>query len=240
METPESHRCGHVPARVGIEDTRGISPGSFIFFENSCSMVGIELMKKPLAIVLAIFFVLVFFDWIGKGAGAFLAPGGTDGLAQVDFAFFSKNNLEDYITQGYGYTSMAGFYIHAWHNGIDIAAQYGATVLSATDGTVLGTGNQDDFCYKRGFGKFIAIQDTTNRNLVLFYAHLGTIKVEAGDEVKKGELIGTIGTTGLETGTHLHFSVFSSDGFSIKPKNGCGPGADGKDMNPMRYLPTFQ
>ncbi len=197
---------------------------------------------KAVGYFLVIFFVLVVFDWLFSGFGGLLttfAPGSNSGLATVDFAFFSKNDVKNYITQGYGYTAMAGYYIHGWHNGIDIAAKYGAPVLSATDGTVLATGNQDDYCYKRGFGKFVAVA-SDKKNLVLFYAHLGSIHTKVGERVDKSALLATIGVTGLETGTHLHFSIFSADGFQIKPKNDCGPGPNGEDMNPMKYLPGFK
>ena len=102
---------------------------------------------------------------------------------------------------------------------------------------MIATGNQDDYCRGRGFGRYVAVADGAN-HLVLWYAHLGKIYVEAGDTVKKGMEIGTVGNTGFETGTHLHFSVFDLNGFSMKNKNGCGPDPDGKDLNPLSYLGT--
>ena len=196
------------------------------------------MLKKFSTIFLVIFFILVFFDWILSGLHEYIPQG--NGLATVDFSFFLKKNSKNYITQGYGSTAFSLFnYVGHRHNGIDIAAQYGAPVLSATDGTVVSTGNQDQFCYKRGFGKFIAVQSDKD-NLVLFYAHLGEIKVKAGTKVTKEQTIGAVGASGFETGIHLHFSVFDATNFQMKNKNGCGPDPDGKDLDPMKYIKEFE
>ncbi len=192
--------------------------------------------KKPILVILAFFSILVFFDWLFSGARALLAPRGGSGLAEINFAFFSNKDLRNYITQGYGATSFSLFnYAGRWHNGIDIAAQYGARVLSISDGGVIATGNQDDFCYKRGFGKFVAVI-ANKANLVFFYAHLGSIATSAGSRIKKGDMLGSVGNTGFETGPHLHLSLFDAANFQMKNKNGCGPDPVGKDFDPMKYV----
>jgi murein DD-endopeptidase MepM/ murein hydrolase activator NlpD len=99
-------------------------------------------------------------------------------------------------------------------------------------------GNQDTFCYNRAFGKYIAIKDSA-KNLVLWYAHLGSMDVTPGQTVLKNAKIGTVGATGLETGPHLHFSVFDANGFTMTPRNGCGPMPTGQDLNPLNYLSTI-
>ncbi len=159
-------------------------------------------------------------------------------LTSIDFSLFDKNGTgRSYITQGYGHTSFSYQYPGGWHNGIDIAATYGAPIYSPSEGTVLTTGNQDNYCPRRGFGKYVALDDTAN-HLVLWFAHLGTISVSAGSMIKKGTLIGTVGATGFETGTHLHFSVFDENGFSMTSRNGCGPDPTGHDLDPLSYLGT--
>src|SRR5258708_443908 len=99
--------------------------------------------------------------------------GSNSGLAEVNFAFIGTKTGKNYITQGYGGTGFAfAEYRSHWHNGIDIAAKYGAPVHSASPGTVLATGNQDKYCYKQGFGKFVLVYDEAHGK-VLMYAHLG-------------------------------------------------------------------
>jgi len=173
--------------------------------------------------------------------GLEMTPTGPErGLSEVDLTIFRAGGSgPKYLTQGYGNTPYSYMYVGHWHNGIDIAAQYGAPIYSPTDGLVLAVGNQDNFCWHRGFGKYVAIKDTSNP-FVLWYAHLGTISVAPGDTIKKGMTIGNVGASGLETGSHLHLSVFSVSGFSMKSKNGCGPDADGKDVNPIPYLESIQ
>lgn len=159
------------------------------------------------------------------------------GLTAVDFSLFARGGKGwNYVTQGYGYTSDSYRYIGDWHNGIDIAARYGAPIYSPiANGAVLAVGDQDNYCPREGFGKFVVVQDKTNQLMVLF-AHLGTIAVAPGAAIAPGATIGTIGTTGLETGTHLHLSIFNSAGFSMTPAHGCGPYPEGHDIDPLPYL----
>lgn len=202
-------------------------------------------MKRVVGWTFLIFFGLVAVNYFLTLAGNFFAYGGwaradQSGaqLASIDFSMFDKNGAgRSYITQGYGRTSFAYAYVADWHNGIDIAAAYGAPVYSPADGTVIATGNQDNYCPRRGFGRFVAIKDAGN-GLVLWFAHLGKINVSVNDAVKKNDLVATVGSSGFETGTHLHLSIFSADGFSMAPRNGCGPDATGHDLNPLSYLGT--
>ncbi len=202
-------------------------------------------MARFIGFVFLIFCALVLINYALTSAGHLFPGGGlayanqsSDELPSVDFSLFAKNGAgRSYVTQGYGHTSFSAAYPNGWHDGIDIAAAYGAPIYAPGTGTVLATGNQDDYCYHRGFGKYVAIKDTAN-NLVLWFGHLGTIAVSPGDAVKKGMLIGTVGATGFETGTHLHFSVFDADGFTMSPRNGCGPDPTGQDLDPFHYLGT--
>jgi len=170
------------------------------------------------------------------GAGVGIGGGGTGGLTTINFDLFAKGGKGySSITQGYGRTPYSYMYIGGWHNGIDIAADYGAPIYSPTDATVLAIGDQDDYCPRIAFGRFIVLEDNTN-HLVLLFAHLANIDVQPGAEISKGYLIGTVGASGDETGTHLHFSIFQAAGFSMAPAHGCGPYPQGRDVNPLDYL----
>jgi murein DD-endopeptidase MepM/ murein hydrolase activator NlpD len=167
----------------------------------------------------------------GPGSG-----GATGGLTTINFSIFDKGgDGYKYITQGYGRTPYSYMYIGDWHNGIDIAAIYGAPIYSPAAATVLAVGDQDDFCPRLAFGRFVVIEDNTN-HLMLLFAHLADIDVQPGEAITKNQLIGTVGNSGDETGTHLHFSIFEVAGFSMAPAHGCGPYPQGHDVDPLDYL----
>lgn len=141
------------------------------------------------------------------------------------------------ITQGYGATAFARtHYASKWHNGIDIAAPIGTPIYAPADGRVVGVGNQDRYCYKGAYGKFIAI--THYNGLTTLYGHLSLQVVSEGQEVTRGQLIGYMGTTGYSYGSHLHFTVYSTPTFKIAPAlKTCGPKMPfGGDVNPFDYL----
>lgn len=86
------------------------------------------------------------------------------------------------------------------HNGFDIAVPRGTPVYAMTDGIVRLTA--DNFYYS---GNNILLDHGQGVNS--FYLHLQEILVQEGDFVKKGKIIGRVGTTGRSTGPHLHWGV---------------------------------
>lgn len=139
------------------------------------------------------------------------------------------------LTQGYGATDFAknGYQGH-WHNGVDFAASVGTPVLAAEDGTIMATGNQDSYCPKGAYGRFVVINHTNN--LTTLYGHLSKILVAKGDTVKRGQVIGYSGQTGYATGPHLHFTVYAQATFYMGQSKVCGPMPYGGDLNPIGYL----
>ena len=147
-------------------------------------------------------------------------------------------------TQGYGATSFAVYgYKGKWHNGIDFGIPLGTPILAAESGVVLAVGDQDKFCYKGAYGKFVLIKH--DNNLTTLSAHLSKYLVTPGTQVTRGQIIGYSGKTGYATGPHLHFSVFATP--TIPPASGsfkegtkasksCGPMPYGGDLNPLGYL----
>ena len=140
------------------------------------------------------------------------------------------------ITQSYGATRFARTHYHSrFHNGIDIGLPIGTPIKSAAGGRVIALGNQDRYCYKGAYGKFVLIRHYNG--LTTLYAHLSLIKVKVGQEVKRGQVVGYSGVTGYATGPHLHFGVYDSNTVLIKESKYCGPMPVGGSLNPMNYLP---
>ncbi|MBI2514571.1 peptidoglycan DD-metalloendopeptidase family protein [Candidatus Wolfebacteria bacterium] len=140
------------------------------------------------------------------------------------------------LSQDYGATKFARYgYRGKWHNGVDFAAPIGTSVFSAEKGRVLAVADQDRYCPRGAYGKFIVIEH--ENNLSTLYAHLSLQTVKKDDIVEKGQLIGYVGKTGYATGPHLHLTVYASQTFRIGPSKSCGPEMPfGGDLNPMDYL----
>lgn len=117
------------------------------------------------------------------------------------------------------------------HMGVDIAGVTGTAIYAAADGRVAETYPDGG---GHGYGRYIVICHDNCKYKTL-YAHLTSIKVSVGDEVKAGDLIGTMGgdksidkLAGASTGSHLHFEVLlptqpnedfvkTSLGYSVEP-----------------------
>lgn len=143
---------------------------------------------------------------------------------------------EGLLTQYYGYTPYSKkLYKSGFHNGIDIAAGYGAPIRAARDGEIRAMGNTDNYCRGGAYGRWIAIKH--DNNLTTFYAHLsGFGKYGIGDTVKRDDIIGYEGSSGYSTGSHLHFGVYASNTFILKQSIYCGLLPIGATINPMNYL----
>ncbi len=101
---------------------------------------------------------------------------------------------------------------YEFHSGIDIEAPYGSKVVATADGVVEMVGHYGDY------GRAVLIKHPSG--YMTLYAHLSEILVKVGQEVKAGEVIGKVGSTGRSTGPHLHYEVQY----------------EGKLKNPMEYL----
>ncbi len=101
------------------------------------------------------------------------------------------------------------------HFGIDIAAPQFSPVVAAASGLVNGTG------WDSLYGNCVVIEH--NSNYSTFYGHLNSIDVSDGVHVSGGQVIGTVGSTGKSTSSHLHYEVRFRD----------------EPVDPMGYLPFF-
>ena len=89
------------------------------------------------------------------------------------------------------------------HAALDLAAPQGTPVYAAMEGKVSALG------FNMVYGNFVILEHPGGFQTM--YAHLHTVSVKKGDQLKQGARIGAVGTTGYSTGPHLHFAVFKNN-----------------------------
>lgn len=103
------------------------------------------------------------------------------------------------------------YWSSGWHNGVDIACAENTPIYAAADGVVV---NADTQAHKDGFGNRVVIRHPDGKATV--YAHMITAAaVKVGQTVRRGQLVGRVGSTGLSTGAHLHLTLL--DNWEKKP-----------------------
>jgi Peptidase family M23 len=98
------------------------------------------------------------------------------------------------------------------HEGIDIAAPYGARILAPANGRVVKAG------WESGYGLLVVIDH--GYGLETRYAHMSRTAAQVGQMVKRGDLLGYVGSTGLSTGPHVHYEVR----------------VNGRPVDPLKYV----
>lgn len=104
------------------------------------------------------------------------------------------------ITSGFGIRRHPILGFRRMHSGVDFGARYGSPVYAATDGSVAYAGR------KGGYGNFIKVNHSGG--LASGYAHLSRYAVSPGQRVRRGQIIGYVGSTGFSTGPHLHYELY--------------------------------
>ncbi len=103
-----------------------------------------------------------------------------------------------------------------FHGGIDLPSPKGTPIVAVMDGRVLLVNDEG----RRGFGRYICIEHRDN--FISRYAHNSVNLVKQGDIVRKGQIIGYVGSTGRSSGAHVHFEILYKD----------------IPLNPMDFLPV--
>lgn len=122
------------------------------------------------------------------------------------------------VTSGYGYRVHPITGEKNLHRGIDLAAAAGTPIKAIQDGRVVSAGEAG------GYGLCVVIEDENGYQSR--YAHCASLSVAAGQEVKRGDVIATVGNTGQSTGPHLHLEVLLN-GEYLNPYYFVDNGGDG-------------
>ena len=113
-------------------------------------------------------------------------------------------------SRGYGmkYDPFTGY--KQFHRGIDVANRTGTAIIAAADGKIRSAGRAG------GMGKMIVVDH--GYGFVSRYAHLSEIATQRGTRIKRGDVIGYMGSTGYSTGPHLHYEVWRN-GKALNPRD---------------------
>jgi murein DD-endopeptidase MepM/ murein hydrolase activator NlpD len=115
------------------------------------------------------------------------------------------------LAAGYGWKIHPIYKIKKFHPGVDFTAPKGEPVVATADGVVVSVTKT-----ARGYGNSVTI-DHENGYKTL-YAHLDEVKIRKGKKVKRGDVIGTVGSSGVSLAPHLHYEVIK-DGERVDPIN---------------------
>ncbi|GBG55377.1 peptidase M23 [Sporomusaceae bacterium FL31] len=103
------------------------------------------------------------------------------------------------ISSGFGWRNAPMEGASETHQGIDIASNTGTPVVATADGKVVKSG------WSEGYGNIVQIDH--GNGLETIYGHNSQIVATIGQNVKKGQLIAYVGSTGVSTGPHLHYEI---------------------------------
>ncbi|MDM1345411.1 M23 family metallopeptidase [Myroides marinus] len=111
-----------------------------------------------------------------------------------------KNEDLKRMASGYGYRSDPFTKIKKFHSGMDFSAEVGTPVYATGNGKVIRANNE-----LSGYGNLIEVDH--GYGYLTRYAHLSKYQARAGQAVKRGDIIGYVGSTGRSSGPHLHYEV---------------------------------
>jgi murein DD-endopeptidase MepM/ murein hydrolase activator NlpD len=115
------------------------------------------------------------------------------------------------IASGYGLRIHPYYKISKFHAGMDFTAPMGTDVYASGDGTI-----ESVLSSKRGMGNYIVINHGFGYSSI--YAHLDSFNVKPGQKVRRGEVIGFVGNTGMSVAPHLHYEI-KLNGSNVDPIN---------------------
>lgn len=120
--------------------------------------------------------------------------------------------VNGYISDGFGIRGNPFGGGQEFHNGLDIAVDFGTPVVATADGIVIWAASH------AGYGNLVAIYHSNG--ITTRYGHLAKITVEPGQRIRRGDQIGHAGSTGRSTGPHVHYEIRQND----------------QPINPMSYV----
>jgi hypothetical protein len=131
--------------------------------------------------------------------GTFTSLADLTGTAQSDSGLFGAP-VAGHITSTYGMRRHPILGYTRMHSGVDFGASWGSPIYAVTDGRVQYAG------WHGGHGNYVRLDH--GGGIATGYGHMSRIAAAPGATVRRGQVIGYVGSTGLSTGAHLHYEVY--------------------------------
>jgi len=111
------------------------------------------------------------------------------------------------VTSGFGWRNHPMLHVSELHSGVDWAAPMGTPIFAA------GNGILEEIGLKGGYGKYVKLRHSNGYQTA--YGHMTAFArgLDVGSKVRQGQIIGFVGSTGLSTGSHVHFEILINDRF---------------------------
>jgi murein DD-endopeptidase MepM/ murein hydrolase activator NlpD len=111
------------------------------------------------------------------------------------------------VTSGFGWRTHPMLHVSEMHTGVDWAAPMGTPIFAA------GNGEIEEIGVKGGYGKYVRVRHPNGYETA--YGHMTAFArgLDVGSKVRQGQIIGFVGSTGMSTGTHVHFEILINDRF---------------------------
>ena len=125
-----------------------------------------------------------------------------DRKMQSDVFLAGRPALKGWMSSRFGMRNDPITGRRVWHNGVDFAGKEGADVVTVAAGVVVFAGDRN------GYGEMVEVNH--GNGFSTRYGHHKELLVKVGDIVKKGQIVGLMGSSGRSTGPHVHFEVFKN------------------------------
>lgn len=126
-----------------------------------------------------------------------------------------------YMTQPYHINGQKGYNYDHW--GVDLVDWDGSHtmlgwIVAHSDGKVVAMRNDCAGYEPNSYGNYVLIRHPNNMHTIYAHLYTGTVQVNVGQQVKKGQRLGYMGNTGTSNGGHLHFEIRETNGYQIDPE----------------------
>ena len=152
---------------------------------------------------------VMLMRWATEGKGGWVDAEATGGAAEA-----MRMPVAASVSSSFGMRVHPILGSHRFHRGVDLRAGFGTPIRASAEGRVTFAG------WNGGYGRQVMIDH--GQGLASMYAHMSRMAARPGSQVRRGDIIGYVGSTGLSTGPHLHYEVLQN----------------GKPVNPLaaRYV----